>query len=388
VRTGNLEKVSKATFILILLISTTLFQSPLPIKGESSERRFTITMTVTYTNNGTNTWDLTGEDYAISLFMNNSWQSVSLVEYSLPLNSVKNDTDGNLIGFLNLTQLNHGQSVSYTVKYDVISKPRLLPNITEELSETLADILPRLKSEYCTEEGPWLINNPNLKVLATNLAGTETRVLSIVKNLVRWITDNIEYDWYAEVPKYPNETLQGKGDCDDKAILLITLCRILGIPAYLQVGCIFQPFSPPQLEKYWGEHVTSVLRQIAWHGWAIVYIPPWGWLPIDLTYVYPDYPPSNDPLNNIKRAAVTGQDVIQYMNCIHTDYVGASLRLRDFIQNSDFYISQVDEMNIDFGSLWELVKLILRESLAIITVIAVSLAAIFIYKWKRTTKKP
>jgi len=381
----NLKKASKAILILILLVATILSQTSLPAKSEPNEKRFTITMIVTYSNNGTKVWNLTGEDYAIGLFMNNSWQSVSLVEHSLPLESVGNDTEGNPLGFLNLTQLNPGQNVSYTVKYDVVSKPRLLPNITEEQSQTLTDIPDLLKNEYCKKEGPWLTDNPNLQTLATSLASNETRVLSIIKNFVRWIARNISYH-SEEVPRYPNETYNtAKGDCDDKAILLITLCRILGIPAYLQVGCIFE-ITSFSTQKYWEEHVTSVSRQIVWHGWAIVYIPPWGWLPVDLTYVPFDL--KIFPLTAITGGAVAGQNTIQYMNFTHTDYVGATRRFRDFIQTNDFYVYMVDEMkmNIDFGSPWEIMKLMLKGALIATAVIAISLAAIFVYRWKNSGK--
>lgn len=385
----NLKKASKATFILILLAATMLLQSPLRVRSESSERKFTITSTVTYSNNNSETkfWNLTGEDYAISLFMNSSWQSVNLVEYSLPLTSVRLDSDGNLLGFLNLTQLNPGQSVNYTVKYDVVSKPRSLPTITEGESLVLANISDSLKDEYCKMEGPWLTDDPSLRALATSLADNETRVLSVVKNFVRWIADNVNYDPAAEVPKYPNETFSNRlGDCDDQAILLITLCRILGIPAYLQVGAIHDIFIDSS-DTYWHGHVTSVLKQIGWHGWAIVYIPPWGWLPVDLTYVLID-PNLTNPLNAIRGAAVTGQGVIQYMNFIHTDYVGTSRRLRDFIQNNGFYIYMVDEMkmDIDFGGAWELIEPLLRGILIATVVASVSLAAIFVYKWKKSGK--
>ena len=385
-----MEKASKATFILILLIAALLFQSPLSVKGEPSERRFTITSTVTYTNNGTNIpWNLTGEDYAISLFMNNSWQSVSLAEHSLSLNYIRNDTDGNLLGFFNVTQLNPDQNVSYTVKYDIISEPRSIPNITENQSQSLADIPVSLKDEYCKKEGSWLTDDASLRVLATSLRGSKTKVLSIVKDSVRWITDHIVYD-SEEVPRYPNETINDKkGDCDDQAILLITLCRIIGIPAYLQVGCIFQFGSYPSPEEYWEGHVTSVLRQIGWHGWAIVYVPPWGWLPVDLTYVRLQlFDDPNDPLNNIRRAAVAEQDTIQYMNFTSIDYVGTSRRLRKLIQENDFYVYMIDEMKtyIDFGSMWEIIKLVLKTALTATAVIAFSLAAVFIYKWKKTAK--
>jgi len=119
----------------------------------------------------------------------------------------------------------------------------------------------------------------------------------------------------------------------------------------------------------------------------MVYVPPWGWLPVDLTYVLID-PYLIDPLNAIRGAAVTGQDVIQYMNFIHTDYVGGSRSLRDFVQNNGFYIYMTDEMKTDdiFGSLWELIAPLLKGVLVATAVVALSSAAIFVYKWKKSGK--
>lgn len=382
-------KKVKTVFVLVLLAMAILLQTPNHVKSESNETEYTITTTVTYFNHGTIPWNLSGEDYAISLFMNDSWQSVRLLKHSLPLNSVDTDVDGNPSGFLNLTQLNPGQNASYTVVYDIVSKPRILPSIAENESYSLANISDDLKNEYCKKGESWLTDNSNLRMLAHSLAGSETRVLTIVKKLVDWIHDNIEY-YSAEVPRYPNETYTlRQGDCDDQAILLITLCRILGIPAYLQIGAIYDILSNSN-DTYWEGHVTSALKQIGWHGWAIVYIPPWGWLPVDLTYVLID-PNLNNPLNAIRGAAVTWQFVIQCMNFSQIDYVGTSRSMRQFMQQSDgFYIYEIDEMkmSVDFGNVWDIAELMLKGVLITTAVIAFSLAAVFVYKWKTTTKKP
>ena len=264
------------------------------------------------------------DDQSMSLFMNNTWQSVQLVNHSYPLRS-DNDTEGNPIAVLQFpkSELNPGENLNYTVTYQVLSKPRLLPSISEEESQSLNEIPNDLKEKYTKAEGPWLTNQTELQDLAHSIAGNETRVLTIVKNFAAWIADesNIRYETH-EFPLYPNETLERReGDCDDKAILLITLCRIYGIPSYLQTGCIYNPATPFSNETYWKGHVTIISKRISWHGWAIVYIPPWGWLPVDLTYVLGD---TSDPLNAIKKAAVTWQWAIQYMNFTKSDYVASS----------------------------------------------------------------
>ncbi|UCC28363.1 MAG: transglutaminase domain-containing protein, partial [Candidatus Bathyarchaeota archaeon] len=124
-----------------------------------------------------------------------------------------------------------------------------------------------------------------------------------------------------------------------QAILLITLCRIVGIPAFLQIGAIqtHQLLNP----SYWDSHLEVVQKWIGWHGWAMVYIPPWKWLPVDLTYVFGGL---DNPLNAITNAAVTSQITIQYMNISQTDYVASSRNEREFLTSNNFYVFIEDEM--------------------------------------------
>jgi transglutaminase-like putative cysteine protease len=338
----------KIALILVLLLVTIEFQSFCQVKGEIGDVNFTVRMTVTYSNKGTKIWNFTEDEQSVSLFMNNTWQNVQLLNHSYSPKSIKNDTDGNPTAVLQFpkSQLTSGKSLNYTVTYSVLSRPRILPSISGEESRSLNEIPNELKEKYTKAEGPWLTNETELQDLAHSIAGNETNVLTIVKNLAAWIADlsNIRYETH-EVPLYPNETLKRKeGDCDDKAILLITLCRICGIPSYLQVGCIYDPTSPLLNDTYWQGHVTVVSKRISWHGWAIVYIPPWGWLPVDLTYVLGG---TSDPLSRIRQSAVTSQWVIQYMNFTKSDYVASSRSTRDFLQQNGFYIYEEDEMRLN-----------------------------------------
>lgn len=340
-------------FLVFILFSTLTYNCLIAVKAQTQDLGYTIDMSVTFSNNGTSNWAFTKEDKAISLFMNNTWQTVQLVNHSYHIESREPDEDGNLLAVLQFPepQLEPGQNASYTVTYNVISKPRLLPEVDEGNAKTLDEIPENLREEYCKAEKNWLINNPELRELAENISRGETKVLTIVKNLVAWIDKNVEYQTH-EVPLYANETLTDrKGDCDDKAILLITLCRISGIPAYLQVGCIYMPKTTYLREEYWQDHVTVVSKRIGWHGWAIVYIPPWEWLPVDLTYVSEGL---SNPLNAIRGAAATMQNVIQYMNISKTDYVASSTRYREFLLENDFYIYEQDEMtSVDPTGLWD-----------------------------------
>jgi len=370
---------------LFLLLSTLAFNGFVVVKGETGEVGFIIKMSVTYNNiNETENWTFTEEDRAISLFMNNTWQTVQLINHSYPLETTTIDEDGNPIAILQFpeSELEPGESISYTVTYYALSKPRLLPNIKEEDSETIEKIPEELKESYCGEGDPWLVNDPELRDLAQNIAEKETKVLTIVKKFVEWI-GSIDYQVH-EVPLYPNETYaEGRGDCDDQAILFITLCRICEIPSFLQVGCIYMPTDRVN-ETHWEGHLTTSLKHVGWHGWAIVYIPPWGWLPVDLTWWH------YNPLNAIEWAAVTSQKTLQYMNISQMDYVASSRMYRDFLKNNDFYVYAQDEMmeasptNHRDDTLERLFPWILTIATLVVTVAA---AGIFIRVWKREKSK-
>jgi len=339
-------KRTLATLVICTLLSSLLSGATSVLaQGESKNLNYSLKTTVTYVNpdEGTGTWNLTEEDRTIGLFMNNSWQSVELKEATFSLESLKEDEDGNSIAVLEFPkqQLLPGESLSYTTEYSIVSKPRTIADISEDESGTLDDIPPDLKENYTSGEGPWMINEPALVKLADELGGSETNVLKLVKGFVSWIWENIQRTQAHELPFYPNETLNAReGDCDDQAILLVTLCRIMGIPSHVQMGAIYMPDSEKVEASLWENHLRAVEKKIGWHGWAMLYIPPWGWLPADLTYV----PSTFDPLDAIRYGAVVSQDTIQYMNCSKIDYVAPSRQARTLLLENDFVVRMEDEM--------------------------------------------
>jgi hypothetical protein len=220
-----------------------------------------------------------------------------------------------------------------------------MPNIEESIALPLSGIPQNLSKAYLNNTDTWMTDNSALRNLAFSLRGNETKVLVIVENYVNWIWNNIAYASH-EFPFYPNETLSSKkGDCDDQAILLISFCRIVGIPAYLQIGCIYRPNVDNASSTVWEGHVENVQNHIGWHGWAMVYVPPFGWVPVDLTYSS-----RSSPLAAIETAAVTSQDVVQYMDFVQTEYVPEAREYKSFLLTNDFHIWTYDEIALKQGT--------------------------------------
>ncbi|MEM4918943.1 MAG: transglutaminase-like domain-containing protein [Thermofilaceae archaeon] len=184
------------------------------------------------------------------------------------------------------------------------------PELSFEASGRLAEI-PRDLAWLTAPSGPWRYDHPSMRYLAeaaSAIAGGEERVLTIVAKLVDWIWRKVEYD-VGKGPRYPNETLpperleagRGRGDCDDQANLLILMLRSLGVPAYLKTALVAD-FNYREARVIWspeGHYYYAFYGIDYGHAWAEVYVPPWGWLPVDLTF----HATTGDPLDAIRTSA-------------------------------------------------------------------------------------
>ena len=352
-RRDDLFMKPAGTVLIVILVIASALAYFLPQfthvgpKEETEDRFFTIVLTATYENRNSEgaLWNFTEDDTMVSLFMNSSWQTVCLANSTYRIERVENDGDGNPVAFMAFpeSRLTCGKNFSFEAAYRIALKPRSIPEFSEEGSGSLGDIPEHLRGFYCSSAGPWQIDDHRLQDLARELAGNETRVLTIAKKFIEWIRDHISRNTL-DVPRYPVETLQGRaGDCDDQANLFISLCRITGIPAYLQAGCIYVS-NKQVVNSYWDGCLTSELTRIAWHGWAVVYVPPWGWLPVDFTYVsLGDL--RSDALNAIRLSAIIAYPTVQYANITVTDYITASRDQRDFLVAHGFHVYGHDIMS-------------------------------------------
>ena len=223
----------------------------------------------------------------------------------------------------------------------IIERERKAPVIGFNVSGTLDDIPSTLKEEYCRPQGTWLFDEAlrNLSYRIWSSENFTVNVLRIVRGLADWIGENTEYASF-ETPLYPNETYSlRKGDCDDQSNLLITLCRILGIPAFLQMGFLQNP-ELPENETYWGGHLVTRLRLIGFHAWAMIFIPPWGWLPFDMTWGWS----RSDAFRGIRSAAIYSKFTALMMNVTESDWAGDARIMKERIVANQIYIFDDEEL--------------------------------------------
>lgn len=238
----------RAIFLIIfffLLYLSNLFFPFQSIEGRS----FVYTTKITYISSSSEAQSLDYNLRAFNIFMNTSWQTAYLLSTSDSY-TLSSDSDENKIIVFDQSLLPSNGNVTFSYEMMLEERKRSSPDINFALGGNLSDISETLKRQYCISNGSWFVDD-TLRSLADsiwNSVGKSSNVLRIVTSFANWIGNNIK-DVSHDVPFYPSETyLSREGDCDDQANMLIALCHIMGIPAYLQVGSLKWS---SQNEVYW-----------------------------------------------------------------------------------------------------------------------------------------
>lgn len=132
-----------------------------------------------------------------------------------------------------------------------------------------AKITPEL-APLAGERAPHIVFTEPLRLFSRQVVGDATNPYQIAQKIYAAVDEipwagAIEYSTISDLSSY---TLQaGHGDCGQQTMLLIALMRMNGIPARWQSGWTFTR----------GDYNDI-------HDWAEIYLAPYGWIPVDVTY--------------------------------------------------------------------------------------------------------
>jgi len=326
-----------------------------PSEGEQPVALFRVRETVLVRNGGAEPWGFGG--IRMEAYLNFSWQRSRLVEVNHDY-SPEWDLDGNpTIVVQGPPELGPGEVFNSTVVWEIRSFTRQKPDLSLAGSGVLGDISGSLVN-YTRDVAPWSsppdrLNtsqwankpeyyNKTISEAAATLQERIDNVLEIVLNDVNWIASNVRYS--SASPKYPVETARtGLGDCDDMSNLLIALLRLQGIPSFLMMGQVYlEGYHPRPSNDSMEGHLYYEANQTAGHGWAMVYVPPWGWLPVDIPVV------TGDPLTAITGAYAWTASTVVFQNLTgvqeSANYINETREQTEEAKEKDIYYSLILDM--------------------------------------------
>ena len=160
-----------------------------------------------------------------------------------------------------------GQPTTFSVTYELTIFGQYYP--IDPAKVTRAEPSREL-APYLGERPPHIVYTDDLRKFSREVVGDERNPYRIAQKLflavdrIPW-AGALEYSTIRNISDYALHA--GHADCGQQTLLLMTLLRLNGIPARWQSGMIFSDGSYDNL-----------------HDWGWLYLAPYGWVPMDVTF--------------------------------------------------------------------------------------------------------
>ncbi|MEM3833123.1 MAG: transglutaminase-like domain-containing protein [Thermoprotei archaeon] len=350
-----LERICGIILIMLIVLSYTSLLNTSPLKYY----RVNINVYAIFPSNSFQSWlinpiisfqNISNEYFSQSVYID--WFVLNINGKTFNDYILTSDKDNNTLISVNQIpeKINSTVYMVFNVSYLIFITHKKVPDLSMSEAGGLEDIPKQLiNSVYLGSNDAWL-NDSNVKMLALSMLN-KSNVLDTVLKYSSWIDENILYPvspphlepWNsASVLKYK------EGDCDDRSILLISMLRSVGIPAYLQIGSIYMNGNNST------ENFNSLYYELintGWHGWAMVYIPPWGFLPVDLTY-FKDASVNYVKINNSTYLKITTKNPLNHIIgsalLTNTVFVTSSIIISDYVKPSYEWFKTILNNNIEW----------------------------------------
>ena len=195
-----------------------------------------------------------------------SQRLLSPIEYSVPPATTGRDRWGQRCAVVEIGSIPPGskQTVSYTVSADIRAIRYL---IMPDKAGTLDDIPADIRAPYTADGSRYRITTPYMVDTVHRIVGEEKNAYWIARKIYDYLIEHIEYEMIGgwDVPEVVLK--RGTGSCSEYTFCFVALCRAAGLPARYQ-GSVVMRNDDASIDE-------------AFHRWAQVYLPNYGWVPVD-----------------------------------------------------------------------------------------------------------
>lgn len=191
---------------------------------------------------------------------------LSAVEYSTkPVKEAK-DQWGQPCAVFDLGSVEAGSKAELVYSVNAkVSAIRYL--IFPDEAGTLDDIPKDIRKKYLADDSRYDINSPFIQETVKKVVGDEKNPYWIARKIYDFVIGKLYYQMIGgwDVPEVVLK--RGSGSCSEYTFSFVSLCRAAGLPARYQ-GSIVVRGDDASVDE-------------AFHRWAQIYLPNYGWVPVD-----------------------------------------------------------------------------------------------------------
>ena len=226
-------------------------------------RRATIDFTTDITTAGTGT--VSSLDLYCAVPADRPGQKIiGPIEYSPAPSAFKKDRWGQEVAAFSLAPLQPPRSAEVSMRISLETSAIRWFVYPEKVG---AKIPPDVARLYLADDVKYDIKNPYIQGIVREVVGDETNLYWRARKLYQYLIDHMEYLLAGGWNTAPTVLRRGNGSCSEYTFSYISLCRAAGVPA-----------------RYVGSLVVrgdDASYDDVFHRWCEVYLPGYGWVPID-----------------------------------------------------------------------------------------------------------
>ncbi len=139
--------------------------------------------------------------------------------------------------------------------------------IDPEMAGSLEEVPQDLRDTYLVDESKLDMNSPVIQKAVKEAVGDETNAYWVAWKIYRYIQERMFYKLSGGWNVAPTVLTRGSGSCSEYTFVMVSMCRAAGLPARYQGSVVIR-----------GDDAS---RDDVFHRWVEVYLPNYGWIPVD-----------------------------------------------------------------------------------------------------------
>lgn len=205
-------------------------------------------------------------DLYLAIPVNRDNQVIESVSYASEYTDIVNDASDQKCVHYHYTNLKAGERR----QAQIITKAKIYETryfIFPDKVGSMDDIPGEIKEMYLIDNEKYQISNPIIENGLNEAVGDENDPYWIARGIYQYLIDNMYYEMLGGWNTAPTVLERGNGSCSEYSFVYISMCRAAGLPARY-VGSVVVRGDDASFDD-------------VFHRWVEVYIPNYGWIPVD-----------------------------------------------------------------------------------------------------------